>query len=101
MAILQLAIILEGVGGAYRGCQECIATKPEMETMLLHEECPLRDEMSHTQQCRSLENLTGKEFAEASKISGVKFFSVHFMMFHTFRLLNASLKMLCMSCWKV
>ena len=65
----------EGVGGAYRGCRECIATKPEMETMLLHEECPLRDEMSHTQQCRSLENLTGKEFAEASKISGVNFLS--------------------------
>ena len=31
--------------------------------------------MSHTQQCRSLENLTGKEFAEASKISGVNFLS--------------------------
>ena len=65
----------EGLGGAYRGCRECIATKPEMETMLLHEECPLRDETSHTQQCRSLENLTGKEFAEASKISGVNFLS--------------------------
>ena len=25
----------EGVGGAYRGCRECIATKPEMETMYM------------------------------------------------------------------
>ena len=33
----------ESVVSAYRGCRECMATKLEMESLFVHEECPLRD----------------------------------------------------------
>ena len=65
----------ESVGGAYKGCRECMATKPVMASIFVHEQCPLRDEISHTQLCRQLEGLSGKEFVEASKQTGINFLS--------------------------
>ena len=50
----------ESVGGAYRGCRECLATKFEMGSVFVHEECPLRDEISHAQMCTELDGLSGK-----------------------------------------
>ena len=57
----------EGVGGAYRGCRECLATKEEMYSIFIHDECPLRCEKRH----KTIEECQGQERAEASKIYGI------------------------------
>lgn len=61
----------ESVGGAYRGCRECMATKEDMYSIFTHEECDLRDEMTHLDQCSELKELTGQDFSQYSKLCGV------------------------------
>ena len=61
----------ESVGGAYRGCRECMVTKEEMYSIFIHDECPLRDEDMHFDFCKKLDKCQGQERAETSKLCGI------------------------------